>query len=185
MNNINQTLNDWSQLNVAVTGINVKPDNPGPGLAVARCIKEAPEFSGKVIGLGYDAFDPGLYHHQYCDNAYLIPYPSAGEQELIARLSHILLTQKIDVLIPCLDSELLSFARLEPQLNAMGITLFMPTSQQIQARNKDRLSELCEPLEVNTPKSKNITSSQFFYSKQEFGFPLVVEGSVLRCHHRL
>ena len=28
-------------LTVAVTGMNALPDNPGPGLAVARCLREA------------------------------------------------------------------------------------------------------------------------------------------------
>ena len=28
-------------ITVAVTGMNALPDNPGPGLAVARCLREA------------------------------------------------------------------------------------------------------------------------------------------------
>ena len=46
---------------VAVTGMNARPDNPGPGVAVARCLKESRHLDARVLGLAYDAFDPGLY----------------------------------------------------------------------------------------------------------------------------
>ncbi len=72
----------WTELTVAVTGMNARPDNPGPGYAVARCLREAPEFSGRIVGLGYDALDPGVYDRQVCDQAYLLPYPSSGEADL-------------------------------------------------------------------------------------------------------
>jgi len=66
------------RLTVAVTGMNAKPDNPGPGLAVARCLKEAYGDDIRIIGLGYDVLDAGLYLHECCDSGYLLPYPSAA-----------------------------------------------------------------------------------------------------------
>ena len=47
----------WSQWNLAVTGINASPENPGPGCAVARCLTEARGFRGRVLGLGYETLD--------------------------------------------------------------------------------------------------------------------------------
>lgn len=47
----------WSQWNLAVTGINASPENPGPGCAVARCLSEASGFRGRVLGLGYETLD--------------------------------------------------------------------------------------------------------------------------------
>jgi carbamoyl-phosphate synthase large subunit len=64
------TMTHWSQWTVAVTGMNARPDNPGPGYAVARCLEEASEFSGKVIGLGYDALDAGLHHRGVSENGH-------------------------------------------------------------------------------------------------------------------
>ena len=60
-------------ITVAITGMNANPDNPGPGLAVARCLRESPEFTGRIIGLGYDGLDPGLYLKDYCDAGYILP----------------------------------------------------------------------------------------------------------------
>ena len=38
-------------LTVAITGMNAKPDNPGPGLAVSRCLTESDDFKGRIVGL--------------------------------------------------------------------------------------------------------------------------------------
>ena len=168
----------WTELTVAVTGMNARPDNPGPGYAVARCLREAPEFTGRIVGLGYDALDPGVYDRQVCDQAYLMPYPSTGEAVLLDRLKHIHRRERIDVLIPCLDSELPGLSRLQPQLAEMGIRMFLPDIPQIQARNKDRLGDLCHPLGIATPETKNVTQANFFYQceQQGWSYPLMIKG---------
>lgn len=168
----------WQKLTVAITGMNNKPDNPGPGYAVARCIHEHAEFEGTIIGLGYDVLDGGLYHHGICDHSYLLPYPSSGEQALLDRLLTIQNTHPIDVLIPCLDAELAAFSRLRPMLNAMGIQVLLPSVTQIQRRNKDRLPELCDLAQISTPRTVSITSPAFFYEchTQGWQYPLVVKG---------
>ncbi len=66
-------------LTVGITGMNARPDNPGPGYAVARCLRAAPDFHGRIIALSYDA----LYSADVCDAAYLLPYPSAGDVSLL------------------------------------------------------------------------------------------------------
>ncbi len=45
-------------MKIAVTGLN-NVDNPGPGVPVIRGIKEAERFDVEIIGLIYDALDPG------------------------------------------------------------------------------------------------------------------------------
>ena len=163
---------------IAVTGMNARPDNPGPGLAVARCIREAGDFNGRILGLGYDVMDPGLYQSGICDAGYLLPYPSAGEEALLERLHMIQAREKIDVLIPCLDAELPSMVRLEPLLAEMGIRMFLPTAEQLRMRNKDRLRELAAHAGIHAPETRSITQAGFFYTCQEEGweFPLVVKG---------
>ena len=99
-------------LTVAITGMNAVPDNPGAGLAVARCLREAYGERLRIIGLGYDALDPGLHRREYCDSAHLISYPGSGADTLFARLSEIHEAERIDVLLPCLDAELPLFSRL-------------------------------------------------------------------------
>lgn len=163
---------------VAITGMNAKPDNPGPGLAVARCLIESPEFNGRVVGLSYDPLDPGLYLKDYCDSGYLLPYPSAGDTAFIERLTTIHEKENIDILLPCLDAELPGMIRLQPQIEAMGIKTFLPSAEQLRLRNKDRLPEIAEYAVLGCPDITTITSPGFFYNCQDKGwsYPLVVKG---------
>ncbi|WP_455220627.1 ATP-grasp domain-containing protein [Kaarinaea lacus] len=163
---------------VAVTGMNAKPDNPGPGLAVARCLRESPEFKGRIIGLGYDALDPGLYLNDYCDAGYLLPYPSSGDELFTDTLHKIQERENFEVLIPCLDAELPGMIRLQPLLNDMGIKVFLPTQEQLRFRNKDQLTELAKHAGLECPETKTITNSGFFHDCQDKGwaFPFIVKG---------
>lgn len=163
---------------IAITGMNAKPDNPGPGMAVARCLREAPDFEGRIIGFGYDALDPGLYLSEYCDAGYLLPYPSAGDDAFIRTLKDILENETIDVLIPCLDAELPGIVRLTPILEELDIKYFLPDQEQLRFRNKDRLEEIAQLAGLECPKTKSVTNAGFFFQCQDQGwpFPFVVKG---------
>lgn len=166
------------KLTVAITGMNAKPDNPGPGLAVSRCLNDAENFSGRVIGLSYDPLDPGLYLKDYCKAGYLLPYPSAGDAAFMERLASIHAREHIDILLPCLDAELPGIIRLQPDIEEMGIQTFLPDAEQLRLRNKDKLPELAEYAGLACPDIKPITSAGFFYDCQQQGwtYPLVVKG---------
>lgn len=165
-------------LTIAITGMNALPHNPGPGVMVAKCIRETPTFKGRIIGFGYDALDPGLYLHQYCDNAYLLPYPHFGERALLERIRVIHQQEKIDILISCLDAELLGIVRLQSELEALGIRMWLPTYEQIKLRNKEHLPELAQKIGVFSPELLPIRTARFFDSCHEQGwsYPLVVKG---------
>jgi carbamoyl-phosphate synthase large subunit len=165
-------------LTIAVTGMNARPDNPGPGLAVARCLRQAHGKDIRIIGLSYDVLDPGLYLDEFCDAAYLLPYPSAGEAQLIERLQYIQGQESIDVLIPCLDAELMSFIRLQDELERAGIRMLLPSLEQLRLRNKDRLGELAKKAGIRYPETRNITRSDFFYHCHDKGwrYPMMVKG---------
>ncbi|MBI3372709.1 MAG: ATP-grasp domain-containing protein [Betaproteobacteria bacterium] len=166
------------RLTIAVTGMNALPENPGPGLAVARCLREAYGPRIRLVGLGYDALDPGLYLSEYCDSAHMLGYPSEGSEVLLERLAGIHADKHIDLLIPCLDSELPQMVSTAPRLAAMGIRTFLPDAQALARRSKDRLSELCEAAGVACPEIKPVTSANFFRTCQADGwsFPMVVKG---------
>lgn len=166
------------RLTVAITAMNAIPHNPGPGVVVARCIRESLNFKGRIIGLAYDALDPGLYLSKYCDNGYLLPYPMYGERAMLERLKAIHQKEKIDILIPCLDAELLSMIRLQPELQALGIKMLLPTQEQVILRSKEHLPELAKRIGGNTPAVANVTSTHFFNICQQQGwsYPLVVKG---------
>jgi carbamoyl-phosphate synthase large subunit len=167
-----------ASLCVGVTGLNAKPENPGPGLAVARSLREALGDSVRIVGLSYDVLDAGLYLPQYCDAAYLLPYPSAGEDQLMQRIHYIQQREQMDMMIPCLDAELLSFTRLKTAFEELGIRMLLPDREQLLRRNKDRLGELAEQADIRYPESKNISNTGFFYQCHEQGwrYPMVVKG---------
>ena len=165
-------------LTIAVTGMNADHGNPAPGLAVARCLREAFGKDIRIVGLGYDALDPGLYLPHYCDAGYLLPYPSSGEDALLSRLSSIQEIENIQAIIPCLDAELASMIRLVPRLVDLGIRSYLPTAEQLKVRNKDRLSALADMAGVNYPQVLSVTNASFFHACQDDGwtYPMVVKG---------
>lgn len=166
------------KLTIAVTGMNGRADNPGPGIAVARCLKEAAGFEVRIVGLGYEALDPGLYLDDLIDAAWLLPYPSHGEEAFLARLTAIHAEEKIDVIIPCLDAELPVFVRIAPALSDLGIRHFLPSRDQLLLRGKDQLPALAERTGLLAPATKAIYTPEFFYQAEAAGFrfPLVVKG---------
>jgi len=165
-------------LTIAVTGMNADHCNPAPGLAVARCLRDALHRDIRIIGLGYDALDPGLYLPGFCDAGYLIPYPSSGEDTLFERLKIVNSIETIDAIIPCLDAELPSMIRLAPRLAELGIRSYLPTAEQLTVRNKDRLAELADKAGIHYPKIQAITSTAFFRTCLDEGwsYPMVVKG---------
>ncbi len=168
----------WTQKRVAITGMNNRPDNPGPGYATARCLREHEEFAGDIIGLGYDVLDGGLYHPDICSSSYLLPWPSSGEAALLLRLQQIHQENPFDVLIPCLDSELVAFSRLAPALADSGIHTLLPEPSLVGRRDKDRLPELCQAAAVSTPAIRHLTHPHFFLDceREGWSYPLVVKG---------
>jgi carbamoyl-phosphate synthase large subunit len=165
-------------LTVAVTGINAEHGNPGPGLSVCRCLRAAYGPELRIVGLGYDAYDPGFYLPRYCDASYLVSYPSSGEEAFLARLQAIHAIEPIGAIIPCLDSEIPAMIRLAPRLDALGIRSFLPTREQLRQRNKDRLAGLARQAGVNYPEVIAVNQARFFSNCQHQGwsYPLVVKG---------
>ena len=163
---------------VAITGMNAVPDNPGPGLAVARCLREAHGAGVRIIGMGYDALDPGLHLGDYNDAAYLLPYPANGADALLARISEINAEEHIDLLIPCLDAELPLMVGLAPTFARMGIRTFLPSSDQLKRRAKDQLPDLARESGVHCPEIRALSQPAFFHNCHLEGwtYPLVVKG---------
>lgn len=163
---------------IAISGMNARPDNPGPGMAVARCLQEAPTFKGRVIGLGYDALDPGLHLSEICDQAYLLPYPSSSSGEFMSTLENILVQEKVDYLLPCLDVELFAIVRSVANLKDAGVSTFLPGQEQLRLCNKDNLEKLADMSGLKTPRTAKLTSPDFFRTceKNQWHYPLVVKG---------
>ncbi len=168
--------------NVAVTGLNAT-DNPAPGVAVIRSLREEPAWSGKIIGLSYDAYEPGIFDSQSVNSVYLLPFPNSGKNALLDRLETICKKEEIHVLFPTLDSELTNLIDAERELASLGIRMFLPTGDQLKRRAKANLPELAKALALEVPESKTVTDlRESERAAEELKFPLMVKGLFYEAH---
>lgn len=163
-------------MKIAVTGLN-NTDNPAPGVPVIRALRDRWPDALQVVGLLYDALEPGAYLANIADANYVIPYPSAGLEQLFDRIRDIHAEENIDIIIPTLDSELNGFIKLAPRLETLGIRMFLPTEDQLRLRAKDKLADFCANHGITVPLNVLATSIQDLYSiAQKFEYPVVVKG---------
>jgi len=165
------------RLHIAVTALNAT-DNPGPGITVIRALKDDPDLDARVIGLAYDALEPGAYARDIVDDVFLLPYPSQGLDALRERLRYIDERIGLDVVIPTLDSELDAFIAIEDDLKAMGIGTFLPTRQQLGLRSKAHLARLGETSDIRVPPTRVVQTVEDLYRiHEELHYPLWVKGT--------
>ncbi len=165
-------------LTVAVTGLNAT-DNPAPGVGVIRALRAASpkDGIGRIVGLAYDALDPGAYAVDLISDVFLLPYPSQGLDAFRSRLEYVHERVGLDVIVPTLDSELPGFIELEPHLKKMGIHMLLPTREQLDLRQKSQLSQLGARAGISVPKSAVVTTIDELHQVHErVPYPLFVKG---------
>lgn len=164
------------KITVAVTGLNAI-DSPGPGVSVIRSVRESLSYDTTIIGLCYESLEPGIYIRGLADKSYLIPYPAAGTDALLSRILHIHSTERIDVLIPNFDAELINFMLIEKELAAAGIKTFLPRRDDFEARDKINLSKFGKKHSLLVPPEEVIHHySGLEKGAARFSYPLVVKG---------
>ena len=162
-------------INIAISGLNAI-DSPGPGMAVARGLREAKSLDVRIIGLAYDTLEPMIYMPQFIDKTYQLPYPSAGTDAILSRIEYIHAKEDLDIIIPNFDAELYSFMKLEEKLKKMGISMFLPTFEQFEERHKINLSTFGEKYDITVPSNLGIYDTNEIPAESELTFPLVVKG---------
>lgn len=161
---------------VGVSGINAV-DNPGPGAGVARSLREADGLSARVVGLAYDAMEPGIYMDWLFDRSFILPYPSGGGEALVERLLYLKSTHGLDCVIPNLDAELPVYIRYSQALEAAGIRTFLPTREQFQVRSKANLPDVATAIGIRAPRTEVVTAPELLHAAVErLGLPLMVKG---------
>lgn len=164
------------KLNIAVSGLNAI-DSPGPGIAVIRALREAWSFDCRIIGLAYEALEPGIFMHNLVDKTYQVPYPLSGIDNVMERIEYIHSREKLDVIIPNFDAELYPYIRLESRLKEMGIHMCLPGMEQFEERHKMNLNEFGQKYDIRVPKTKAISEAGAIYGlSSEFDYPLLVKG---------
>jgi len=165
---------------VAVSGINAV-DNPGPGLGIIKGLREG-KTPVSIVGLAYDAMEPGVYLTELIDRAYLMPYPSEGEEPFLNRLLYIREREGLEVVIPALDAELPLFIDLAPRLASYGLKTFLPTRKQFRLRAKDHLPVVAEAVGIKTPTTLSVSSyEELGRALSGLRFPVMVKGLFYRA----
>jgi len=168
--------NSNKNLSIALSGLNAI-DSPGPGVPVARGLKEAPGLNVRITGLAYENLEPGIYMPGIADRVFIMPYPSEGTAALKERLEYIFSVEKPDVIIPNFDAELLPYIRLSQWLSERGVATFLPTEDQFEERQKYRLSEFGEKYNIPVPESHPVNNlGELANMGKKLGYPLVVKG---------
>ncbi len=165
-------------MNIAISGLN-NTDNPAPGIPVIKSLQD----EHTLIGLSYDANEPGNFMG-LCEKTYLMPYPSLGIQELKDRLIDIKEKSNIDAIIPNLDAELPLYIKYQEELeNELDISLCLPSLENFELRNKNKLDTLSKTLNINHPKTFEISSiDELMECSKDLGFPLMVKGNYYKAY---
>ena len=168
--------NNYNNLCIAVTGLNAN-DNPGPGMAVIRSLREAFGSGLRIVGLSYESLEPGIYLREHVNKTYQVPYPTEGTGALLERLAYIHQQENLDVIIPNFDSELFNFIKVAPQLQQMGIATFLPSHQQLALRDKVNLKDFGTKNGLYVPADHKLYhADELKKAADEFNFPMVIKG---------
>jgi carbamoyl-phosphate synthase large subunit len=163
-------------INIAVTGLNAT-NNPAPGLNIIRSLKGGHLPHARIIGLTYDLLSTGAYEGSLLDEVYMVPYPAEGEAPLLSRLVEINKLAQLDVLLPCLDSEVILYASLKARLEHLGINMLLPDRAKVQLRSKQALPDFCKKNNFNTPLTKIVYDFNDIQHDKTVGYPSVLKGT--------
>ncbi len=169
-------------LTIGVSGINAV-DNPGPGVGVARSLREAADLDVRIVGLAYDAMEPGIYMDWIVDEAFLIPYPTTSQDAYRERLLYIREQTGMDFVIPTLDTEMPFYMKYRDELADLGIGTFVPTPEQYRLRGKDRLGEMAKALGLDLPRTEVVASIEDLErAVDRIGTPVMVKGAFYKAY---
>lgn len=165
------------KLVVAVSGLH-RGENPQPGAAVIASLRRHfPDV--RIIGLSYDPLESSLYGQglDHPDVAYLIPYPGAGVQALLERLTEIDRNEELSAVIPCLDSEIENYIEIQAPLGKLGIRCLLPSLKAFEGRHKSNLYNLCRKIGVPAPETR-VAMNDYAVAQYagEIGYPVYVKG---------
>ena len=165
---------------IGISGINAV-DNPGPGIGVARSLRDDKSLNPVIIGLAYDAMEPGIYMDWIVDKSFIMPYPSAGGEAYFERLLYIKASFGLDYVIPSFDVELPFYMKYSDRLKEKGIITFLPTMDEFRLCCKDRLAEISGKIGTKLPVTEVVNSPEAFAGAVErIGLPVMVKG----CYYK-
>ena len=161
---------------IGISGINAT-DNPGPGIGVARSLREDKALKPVIVGLAYDGMEPGIYMDWIVDKSYIMPYPSAGGEAYFERLLYIKDNFGLDYVIPNLDVELPFYIKYSDRLRDKGIRTFLPSLDEFHMCSKDGLAQVSGKIGMKIPRTVVLYSPETLAAAVEtIGLPVMVKG---------
>jgi carbamoyl-phosphate synthase large subunit len=156
---------------VAVTGLNSFLGAPGMGIVHALRLSE--DKSLRIIGIDYSPFSDGFFSGQL-DGTYVIPTPK--DSKFLVELGRIAKTDRIDVMIPSLDAEVILLSRMKEKIESdLGIRLLIPDpSCLMKVRDKVAQLRFLEENGIPHPRSK-VASSHNLNELTNIRFPVLVK----------
>ncbi|MBI3097277.1 MAG: ATP-grasp domain-containing protein [Planctomycetes bacterium] len=168
---------EWRSRIIGVTGLEAS-DNPYPGIPVARCLREG-GYDGTLVGLTYSPLCSGVYRRDLLDGVHLVPFPSEGSTPLLARLLELRRSIGLEAVIPTLDSEIATYARIAPILREAGVRTLLPDESDVKRRGKVALPDLCRDRGVAHPRTEVLSGAgQIDHFLGSYRFPVVIKGSI-------
>ncbi len=141
-------------------------------------LKRDPNFHGRLIALAYDPMIPGAFMEDLFDDVALVPWPGDHEDWYMRSLSGIHHDLGLNVLLPCLDSDLPTVARLGDPLREIGIHSLVPQEDSVKRRFKWNLSELASQANLLTPRTSVLYDTGQLHPLDGWSFPLYVKGAL-------
>ena len=163
---------------IGVTGL-YATDNPHPGLAVIRALREA-DPSWRIVALPYDRLGTAAYAADLIDAHALLPAPAAGAAALLERYRAITARHPLHIVIPTVDAELAHYVALRPALQRLGIATALPGAAALRAREKRRLPELGRRARVAVPDTTVLPSEKAVARMApRLRYPQVIKGAMV------
>jgi carbamoyl-phosphate synthase large subunit len=112
-----------------------------------------------------------------------MPYPSLGIDELFKRLKEIKQKEDISIIIPCLDAELPLYIKYQDKIEDLGIKVVLPSEENFELRNKNKLTSLSKDLDIKYPKTFEISSIDDLHKvTQKLSYPIMVKGNYYKAY---
>ncbi len=160
---------------VALTGLEGR-DNPYPGCAIARALKEARGDDVSIIGFSYEPTLTGNFRSDLFDRVYTTPLPGDPTAVLLPRILEIHRSDPIDVFIPALDSELAIYSMHQDKLAEHGTRMVVPSPQAVKSRYKQQLYPWAQRNSIFSPRTEVVTKAETFWEQESWGFPCYLKG---------
>ncbi len=143
------------------------------GQGLIKTIKSY-SLKSKIVGADYIKNSVGLY---WCEKTYLLPDildKKISEKKWLKSILKIISKEKIDILIPCADFEIILFAKFRKYIEERYNIIILVSDFSLVDKCNDKLKtvNLLKKLNLDYPKS-SIPNKKFYESKKKF--PLIVK----------